>query len=99
MPADAALSTSPAVVIFTLLAIVSGLYAWWLSIDRMRRIRRLARWLVEHRAQAWSEMPAAARSHPASGIDYLRHGALAQDPDLAGRYRAATRHGLHLRSL
>ncbi len=93
MPADAASSTSPAVIVFTLLAIAAGLYAWWLSIDRMRRLRRLARWLEEHRTEVWSDMPAAARLSPTSGIDYLRQGALAQDPDFIERYRHATRHG------
>ncbi len=92
MPADAASSTSPAVMIFSLLAIAAGLYAWWLSIDRMRRLRSLAGWLLEHRAQAWSDMPPAARLSPTEGIDYLRHGALARDPEFIERYRHATRH-------
>ncbi len=92
MPADAASSTSPAVILFTMLAVAAGLYAWWLSIDRMRRLRHLDRWLREHREQAWSEMPTALRFSRSAGIDHLRRGALAQDPEFLGYYRAATRH-------
>ncbi|MBE9555877.1 MAG: hypothetical protein IMF08_03390 [Proteobacteria bacterium] len=93
MSADAASSTSPGVMIFTLLAIAAALYAWWLSIDRTRRLRELVRWLREHRAQAWSGMPPSVRFLPFGGIEYLRRHALAQDPEFTERYREARRHG------
>ncbi len=93
MPADADLSTSPGIIIFILLALAALLYAWWLSIDRSRRLRQLIRWLKEHRTQAWSEIPRPARATPNSGIEYLRQHGLADDPQFTRRYRDATRHG------
>lgn len=92
MPADAATSTSPGVMIFTLLTIAVTLYAWWLSIDRSRRRQHLVRWLQEHRPQAWSGMPPSVRFLPYGGIEYLRRHVLADDPEFIERYRDTGRH-------
>ncbi|MCK4868111.1 MAG: hypothetical protein KAT39_08670 [Alphaproteobacteria bacterium] len=92
MPADVASSTSPGVMIFILLALAATLYSWWLSFDRVRRLRDLTEWLREHRPQAWSATPPATRYHPSGGIEYLRHHELAQDPEFIERYRKANRY-------
>lgn len=92
MPADAASSTSPGVMIFILLALAAVLYSWWLSIGRTRRLRDLAEWLREHHPQAWSGTPPGTRYHPSGGIEYLRHHELVQDLDFIERYRDANRH-------
>ena len=88
----AASSTSPGVMIFILLSLAAVLYAWWLSVDRSRRLRQLVRWLREHRGQAWSDIPSAARATPTGGIESLRQHGMAQDPEFIKRYREATRH-------
>jgi hypothetical protein len=94
MPADAASSTSPGVIVFILLATATVLYAWWLSIKWSRERKDLILWLQEHRPVAWSGIPPSLRFHPAGGIDYLRHHELSEDPEFNGRCQVIGRYRL-----
>ncbi len=66
--------------------------AWWLSIQRERRRRRLVEWIKANHAARWAALPWFSRSlMPAGGVERLRRQGLGNDVDFMVRYRESKR--------
>ena len=93
-------ATSPGVIVLTLAAAAAVLGAWWVSIRRDRRRRRLVEWIKANHAARWAALPWFSRSlMPASAVEHLRRQGLGNDADFMVRYRESKRGTWQLLSL
>ena len=84
--------TSPAIIVLVLASVGAGLYAFWSSIRRSRRFRRLVSWVEASRGDRWRALPWASRHfNLVGGVEALRRDGLGDDPAFMARYREAKR--------
>ena len=84
--------TSPAIIVLVLASVGAGLYAFWSSIRRGRRFRRLVAWITAHHGDQWRALPWASRHvNLVGGVETLRRDGLGDDPAFMACYREAKR--------
>ena len=75
-------------IVLTLATAAFSLYAWWLSIQETKRLRRLVQWLEHHHGARWRALPKLSRNlFPRGGVERLRRNGLSEDPGFMARYR------------
>jgi hypothetical protein len=68
------------VVLLILAALYCSARAWIASFGHGRAIRDIATWLERHRAEAWADLPwAARRLLPQGGVQAMKRRGLAED--------------------
>ena len=80
--------TDPAVIVLTLATVAFCIYAWWLSIQRSKRVRRLVQWLEHHHGARWRALSKLSRGlHPVGAVEHFRRKILSEDPEFMTLYR------------